>query len=134
MLKDSEIADAFYEALEAATDVPVFFPGTGSREGAAVPESGPWLEAAVMPREPRAEPWDNDGLRLHGGMCRVLVGIKTGAGSLAAVREAEKIAAALPKGTRLGPVGVSRQPWIGGPVVDGDRVFVPLTIPYSGVF
>ena len=76
-----------------------------------------------------------EGHQRHQGLLQVSVYWKAGAGIVKPLEAADRIIQHFAKGTRLHhgsvTVQINRKPWAAGPLQDGDRVQIPITIPYT---
>lgn len=105
---------------------PVAWPGVDFTP----PASGVWLELAIFPNEPQTVTMNADGLQVERGFVQVLAVTRPGAGIVSATMLAERVSDHFAKALQLGPVRVRAIPWIGPPVVEPDRILVPVTISY----
>lgn len=117
------------EGLGLSPPLPVYYPSV--TEGAP-PANGMWLEATWFPNQPQDPFWNDDGCVLALGYFQILVGYRVGAGQLPAAHVADAICTFFAKGTILGPVPVSAPPFQAPQVVDKDKIFIPVRIPYRG--
>lgn len=97
------------------------------------PDSGMWVELNLFPNEPLDPVWDNDGCVVTRGFLQILVGYRPGMGRIQASNLADSIIAHFSKGTHLGPVRVLKKPWQSTPVIDSDKIFIPITISYRSL-
>lgn len=100
-------------------------------DGFVRPEEGPWLEVTWFPGEPQ-DPWWSTGPQYRVGFFQILVCCRPDEGAVA-IDEAQRIIAALPKGSQVGGVQITKTPWLAPMVQDDDRVFIPVTVPYQGL-
>ena len=122
--------ESFCESLQdAALGVPVAWPGTQMNP----PSDGIWLLVRHFPNESEDLAWDNDGAILVRGFFQVEVNYRHSlAGIFPASRLADTIISTFPKGTAVADVFVEKHPWQSPEVVEDDRNFIPVTVPYYG--
>lgn len=128
----TEILTAFFERLDTlaySPQPPIAWPGIKFEP----PASGEWLEARVFPNEPTNLGWENAAAVESRGFCQVLVVYRPERGEIGASELADAVVQHFYKGTDLGPVKVRKMPTRGPSVEDGDKCFIPITIPYLGV-
>lgn len=97
------------------------------------PDSGIWIEALSFPGEPRDPVWDNDGCSEARGFFQVAVYYRPTMGQVKPSEVADNIIEFFGKGTPLAGVRVYKKPWQSPAVTDEDKLFIPVTIPYSGL-
>lgn len=97
------------------------------------PATGMWVEFSHFPNEGRDLVWDNDGCQQARGFFQAMVGYRPGLGNVQASELADLIIDHFVKGTVLGPVRVMKKPWQSPPIVEGDKLYIPVTIRYSGL-
>lgn len=119
---------AFARLSTLANKPPIAWPGVDF----VPPTSGPWLEISVFPNEPDTLGMSADAVQLEIGFVQVLACNRPGSGTMTIATLAEAVAAHYPKALELGPVRVRAKPWLSPAVIDDDRIFVPVTIPYRG--
>lgn len=128
MAEDRNIWDAIKATLDSySTSLPIAKPGKTFDP----PASGLWLRVMWFPNEPENITWAEDEEFV--GAVRIGVEGYNGGGITALVDEAESIAALFPKSLALGPVRVRQRPYISPPISEGDKIMVPVTIPYRGI-
>lgn len=98
----------------------------------ATPHLDCWFEMNHFPNEPNDPHWGNDAEQEYIGFFQVQVFFRPGNGIMLGKDQAELIQAHFKKGTELGPVKVSKKPWMSPHVVDGANLYIPVTIPYLG--
>jgi hypothetical protein len=91
-----------------------------------------WLHIDLFPNEPENLSWDSDK-QLYLGFVQFRVYTKLYRGIFKITDEAENIIAHFAKGTELGPVMVSRRPWLSPKIIEDDKCFIPVTVPYRGI-
>ena len=124
------------QAFSYSPEVPVLYPGVNQEP----PDTGPWIEASLFPNEPRDNSWDPSQCAEDRGFFQMLVGYRPGMvfaglyGEVAASEVADALVAWFPKAYELGGVRVMKRGTRGPSYVeDGNKLFIPLTIHYSGV-
>lgn len=117
------------ETLGISPALPIAWPGIVFTP----PGTGMWLEAKLFPNEPRDLAWDADGCALQRGFLQVMVGYRPGGGQVNASQVADAVIAHFPKATELGPVRVSKRPYQTPPLTEADKLYIAVTIPYSGI-
>jgi len=119
-------------ALSFNLQIPVSKPGVNFNS----PSSGYWLEPSLSPNEPDDLAWGNDSCHERIGFFQVNVNYRPGQpGQEGASEVADAIIAHFPKGLELGPVRVRKSAWQSPAVTDdGSRLFIPVTIPWRGIF
>lgn len=110
------------------TSLPIAWPGVNFTP----PSDGMWFELSLFPNEPDDLTYDDDDA-ITLGFVQVLVNDQAGNGIIGLIDEAENIIAHFPKGTDFGQVQVRKKPYMSPPVTDGNRIFIPVTIPYYGI-
>ena len=111
------------------TPLPIAWPGVNFTP----PQSGMWFEVRHFPNEPDHFAYDDDAKQTYRGFVQVSVFDRPGGGIVSATEEAEGVAARFAKGTALGPVLVSRKPYVSPAVYQDNLIQIPVTIPYRGV-
>lgn len=121
---------AFYtEMQDAGFDVPIVWPGVEINP----PANGIWLLVRHFPNETEDLSWNDDGAILVRGFFQVEVNYRHSfKGIFPASELADTIIAAFSKGTPIADVFVEKQPWQAAEVVEDDRNFIPVTVPYYG--
>lgn len=128
-MANSTIYDAFATRLQqSGIDLPVYYEGVDFNP----PDRGQWLEFKHFPNENVKTFKADDGRVLERGFVQVCVYDRIGSGVMPAIRTAEKVSDVYPSGFVLGGVRVSKKPHISKPVIEGDRLFIALTINYHG--
>lgn len=94
-------------------------------------DPGLWWEVRWFPNEHSDPFWANGPVNRR-GFFQVLVCCRPDFGA-AAIDEAQRLIGLLPKGTAIGPVSVTKEPWLAPPIQEDDRDCVPVTISYSGL-
>lgn len=117
------------DELGISPALPIAWPGVNFNP----PDEGMWLEAKLFPNEPTDPVWNADGCYNARGFFQVLVFYRPGVGQVQPSEIADLIIAHFPKASYLGPVRVLKTPWQSPSVTDGDKLFIPITIPYSGL-
>ncbi len=128
---NSAAYDAFamqVAAFAAAEGVPVAFPGVTFD----TPASGLWLEASWIPNVPLNYGTANDGPTLERGLAQVNACDRPGRGIGPALALAERVRAALGKGTMFGRVRVYEKPAINQLPEEPSRLTASVTIRWSG--
>lgn len=131
MTTETSIFDAFATTLAifaTAQSVPVAWPGVAF----TAPGSGQWIEMAWFPNETLNMGFGNDGPSNHRGFGQLSCCCRPGVGIEAVMTLAGNAIAAFAKGTALGPARVERKPWASTVLVAGDRISIPVTVPYLG--
>lgn len=109
--------------------VPIAWPGVPLKP---IP-NGIWLLVRHFPNETEDLAWDDDGAILVRGFFQVEVNYRHGVqGIFPASRLADTIIQAFGKGVPISDVFVEKTPWQSPEVVEDDRNFIPVTVPYYG--
>lgn len=90
------------------------------------PESGNWLE--VIANWNGSSEYGIQNPAVERGFFRVLVCGRHGKGLVPVQEVAEQIVSAFPKGSAFGAAVTDERPSISGPIVDKDRLTIPVTI------
>lgn len=122
--------ESFCESLQdAALGVPVAWPGTQMNP----PSDGIWLLVRHFPNETEDLAWNNDGPIIVRGFFQVEVNYRHSLqGIFPASRLADTIIKEFGKGVQISDVFVEKTPWQSPEVVEDDRNFIPVTVPYYG--
>ena len=122
--------ESFCESLlDAGLGVPVAWPGVTLNP----PSSWTWLLVRHFPNESEDLAWNNDGPIIVRGFFQIEVNYRHSLqGIFPASRLADTIISTFPKGTAVADVFVEKQPWQSPEVVEDDRNFIPVTVPYYG--
>lgn len=122
--------ESFCDSLrDAGLGVPIAWPGVELNP----PASGLWLLVRHFPNETEDLAWDNDGAILVRGFFQVEVNYRHGLqGIFPASRLADTIIQTFGKGVPISDVFVEKTPWQSPEVVEDDRNFIPVTVPYYG--
>lgn len=115
--------------LGISPELPIAWPGISFDPS----DTGMWLEVSLFPNEPLDPVWDSDGCALQRGFLQVLVGYRPGLGQVRASEIADAVITHFGKGTALGPVIVKKKPWQSPPLTDPEKLYIPITIPYTGL-
>lgn len=110
-----------------STSLPIAWPGVNFTP----PSSGMWLEVRFFPNEPNNI--SLSGKQQYIGFMQVSVFVRPGSGIASAISEAEAVQAHFPKALTLSSVTVRQKPYISPPIDEGDRIQIPVTIPYQGI-
>jgi len=94
------------------------------------PETGPWAEVRMLPSDTINRGMADDGPRVHLGIFAVMVYVRPGAGLGPALAQAKIIMDKFAKGTMLGMARVESPPSMSGAIDSGDKVGIPIRIPY----
>lgn len=130
MAADSDILSAALTRMNAlTTSLPIAWPGVDFTP----PSEGMWFEVRHFPNESENMSMEGSSKQLFIGFVQVSVLVRPGSGIVDLTAEAEKIQAHFPKGLDLGPVQVLKRPYQMAPVPDGDRISIPVTVPYRGI-
>lgn len=130
-MSTTDIREAAYAKLLAFTyspQPPVLWPGKKQTP----PDEGIWLQVKLFPNEPFDENW-SEGCVDARGFLQIEVHFRPGMGEIEPSELADALIDYFPKELMLGPVRVKKRPWQSPPVEDGDEVFIPITVPYSGL-
>ncbi len=124
------IAEALFQQLAAAAlGYPIAWPGTDFTP----PAAGIWLDPQVMPNTGIDNGLAPTDATVPQGLFQVAVYDRPGRGILAVNRAADDVKAAfLKNATITGFIRVQRHPWSFEIQPDGDRLYVIVTIPYTG--
>lgn len=130
MITNTAILEAFLTAVSgAALGYPIGWPGLTFNP----PATGIWLEVSHMPNEGVQDGVSNDADVVPQGMFQIIAATRPGSGALGITGVADTIVAAFPKGTVLAdPVRITRAPYQSPRVDEEDRIYIPVTIQYSG--
>lgn len=133
MASTTEILEAFNEALQAAAlGVPVGWSGVDFKPPQQGQQQGLWLEAQLFPNEPQ-DPLLAAGPIVARGFYQVLVGGRPNFGEIRMSELADRVIAAFPKASQVGPVYVSKTPWRSPLIREGAQLLIPVTIPYRAL-
>lgn len=133
MTPNSTIYTSFCTALEAANlGYAIAYPGLDFTP----PTGAFWLEVNYLPNDGIQDGLSNNSTTIEQGIFQVNAmgrkGSGAGRGMIPTQRVAEELQAAFPKGTLIsGLVRVSRTPYQMSPIQEGDKIMVPVTIPYT---
>lgn len=127
---NNDIMQALFQVLSNADlNYPVAWPGVNFTP----PTSGVWIEASFLPNSPIDEGIPNDSAVVPRGIFQINVNTRPGSGMVGITTAAELVQSEFPKGTMLaGFVRISQHPYLMSPITEGDRITLPVTIPYSG--
>lgn len=117
------LVTAFAAAQSPA--LPVAYPGLPLDP---TPDDGIWLDFRVFWNDGEELGWDDSGMTVERGFFRVIVCSQPGEGIVASQQIAELLVAEFAKGTEFSTARVDRSPTIGGPIVESDRVMIPVTV------
>ena len=96
------------------------------------PATGAWLEVELFENDPQQPGLPNGASSLPRGFLQVTVCARPGAGFVPLDTIADAIIAGLPKGTSIdGVVRIVQTPYKLASLSQGDRLSVPVTVPYS---
>ena len=114
---------------DAGLGVPITWPGVTLDP----PSSGMWLLVRHFPNESEDLSWNNDGAILVRGFFQVEVNYRhSPQGIFPASRLADTIIQEFGKGVQISDVFVEKTPWQSPEIVEDDRNFIPVTVPYYG--
>lgn len=126
---NTQLRNAAYALLQnASLGYSIAYPGVDFTP----PATGPWLEIMLMPNQPL-----DDGLRpgdgiVPQGIIQINAVGRPGDGEIAVSQAADAAAGAFSKGTTIvAPVRVQRRPYQLDTLYTGDRITIPVTVPYS---
>ena len=129
----TDILTAFLTRLESfnwTPALPVMWPGVKGDP----PNTGQWLEASLFPGEPTNLAWNADSASEFIGFAQIMVGYRPGTGEVLPSQIADAIIAHFPKSLELGGVRIRKAPYRSPSFVeDGNKLFIPVTIPYRGI-
>lgn len=97
------------------------------------PASGLWMEIRHFPNDNRTLGMESSARTLFVGLFQIAIYFRPETGEIAAAEQAETIIDHFSKGTALGPVRVSARPSSSAAIMEDDRGFIPVTIPYRGI-
>lgn len=123
---------AIFQALSTTLNAsglgyPVAWPGVDFTP----PATGVWLEVLFFPNQPLDPTLSSAGI-IPRGFLQIEACTRPGGGIQSAQEAAEAVLAVFPKLTSIsGLVRVYQTPYAAAPLVDGDRISVPVTISYS---
>lgn len=122
--------ESFCDRLrDAGLGVPIAWPGVPLKP---TPD-GMWLLVRHFPNETEDLAWNNDGPIIVRGFFQVEVNYRHGEqGIFPASRLADTIIQTFGKGVPISDVFVEKTPWQSPEVVEDDRNFIPVTVPYYG--
>lgn len=115
-------------AFAAAEGVPVSFKGVNFTP----PTSGPWLETSWIPNVPLNYGIGDDGPTQERGLAVVNVCGRPGVGINPTLALAERVRAAMGKGTRFGGVRVYAKPAVNVLPDEPNRLVTTVTAQWSG--
>lgn len=117
------------DLLAAYPTTPIAWPGKPLKPQS----SGLWLLVRHFPNETEDLSWGNDGPILVRGFFQVEVNYRHGSqGIFPASELADTIIEEFGKGVPISDVFVEKTPWQSPEVVEDDRNFIPVTVPYYG--
>lgn len=117
------------DLLAAYPTTPIAWPGKPLKP----PSSGLWLLVRHFPNETEDLSWGNDGPILVRGFFQVEVNYRHGSDGIFPASElADTIIKEFGKGVPISDVFVEKTPWQSPEVVEDDRNFIPVTVPYYG--
>lgn len=128
----TQITRAAFEQLSIFVWNPqpeILWPGIETRP----PDQGMWLEPDIFPNEIENVAWNNESCVEMRGFFQILVHYRPGHGQKEPTILADALIAHFPKGFALGPVRVIKRGWQAAQVVEGDDLYIPITIPYQGL-
>lgn len=126
------ILEAFIERLKElvlSPELAIAWPGIKF----VPPATGMWLEASFFPSETENVVWNADGCYNAKGFFQICVFYRPGIGQIKPSAVADLIIDNFPKGSFIGNVGVYKKPWQSPAVTLSDKLYIPVTIPYSGL-
>jgi len=123
------LLSAVTRARTLANSPPISWPGVNFDP----PNAGIWLEMTHFPNQSINLSWDSDSANEFFGFIQILVLDRPGKGIVNITAQAELIIDHFPKGLLMGGVRVQKRPYIAPAVKDGNRLFIPITIPYRGI-
>jgi hypothetical protein len=97
------------------------------------PDSGMWIEVSYFPNEPWDLTWGDDSCVRASGFFQVSIFYRPKIGQIVPSQLADSIIDFFKKGTVIGSVRVLKKPWQSPAVTESDKIFIPVTIPYSGL-
>lgn len=92
------------------------------------PDSGLWLQIVPFWNEGREYGLARNGLKVEEGFFRVIVLSRLGAGLGPAQDVAEELIKHFPKGSAFGGAVTDTRPRLSGPLIDDDKIAIPLTV------
>lgn len=110
--------------IGASLDVSVLYPGVDQTP----PHKGGWLELHFFMND--GEDYAVGNGAVERGFFRVFCCSRPGKGLSSALQLADKIVDLLPKGTTLGDARTDTTPTVSGPIIESDKIFIPVTIRY----
>ena len=127
---NTQIQSALYDILIAANlGYPIAYPGIDFTP----PASGVWLEVTLFPNEGIDSGLGYSSTTIPQGIFQVSAVDRPGNGVFPVTNAAQEVQSAFPKGTTIAEsVRVQRSPYQMDPIFEGDRLYIPVTIPYSG--
>jgi len=132
LMSTTDILTACLGRLNTLTDAPpIAWPGINFEP----PSSGLWLEPVFFPNEPADLAWEDESCHEAIGFFQVGVYYRPGGGQVEPSQMADAIIAHFPKGLEIGPVRVRKRAWQSPAVTDdGSRLYIPVTIPWRGIY
>lgn len=128
---EAGIADALFYHLNGLTlspALPVAWPGVEFTP----PSAGNFLRAMLIEATPDVATLGDSGYNRHSGILIVFVHAVTGIGEIVAKQIASQVAAHFKRGTDISRNGqvvrIVQPPGVGGSIIDGDRLIVPVRI------
>ena len=127
---NAQILESFIALVDsAALGYPVAWPGVTF----VPPASGIWLQVSFMPNGGVQDGIANDATVLAQGMFQIMVATRPGAGAIGITTVADTVVGALNKGVILSaPVRITRTPYQSPRIDEPGRMYIPITIEYSG--
>jgi hypothetical protein len=131
MIRDETIFQAFAVLLttfgqQTSPATPVAYPGINFTP----PSTGEWIELSWFPNETLNYGIPNDGPSIHRGFVQAMAYTRPGAGVVGVTQLASAIISTYAKGLEVGGATIERKPWMSSVIQEGDKIMVPVTIPY----
>lgn len=100
----------------------------------APPATGMWLEFQAFPNEGNTIAWGAESPTNAKGFFQISVGYRPNIGIIQPSAVVDSIIAHFPYAHRfVGDVGVIKKPWRTTAVIESDKVYIPITIPFAGL-
>lgn len=130
MITNKQILEAFITALNnAALGYDIAWPGVDFMP----PDSGIWLALSHIPNQGVQDGIEDAADVVPRGMFQMSAYTRPGSGVFGITSAADTIVSTFTKGTVLSsPVRITRTPYQSPRVDEPDRIYIPVTIEYSG--
>lgn len=131
---NTAILEAFIDRLESLSFSPALPIIYVDGKKAEPPTSGMWLEVQAFPNEGSTVAWGAESPTNAKGFFQVSVGYRPNIGIIQPSSVVDSIIAHFHYAYRfVGDVGVIKKPWRTTAVIESDKVYIPITIPFAGL-